>query len=146
MPSTIVRAGLIGAMVAVVFAVLSRVPCLGAVFACLGFFVGFGVGAYAVQLARAAGRAGNFAQDVMDGAIAAAISSAIGSVFGFVLAVFKVGTEADTVRQFIGGLALQGFGEVFALCFALVFGSIAGAIGGAIYSASNPAPGGTTTP
>jgi len=130
---TTLRAGLIGAAVAAVIAILgSFVPFVG----CIGFLVYLGVGAYSVMLGRQSGApAGEIGQDGVDGGLAGLISGLVGGVISLILVLLRVGTSAGSTSDAAAGIAIVGgLGAVGVLCGAFIFGAVLGAVGGVVYS------------
>lgn len=129
---TIIRAGVLGGVIALILSILGAfVPLVG----CLGFLLYIGVGAYAVMLGRQAGGAINeMPQDGIDGAIAGVITGLIGGIVALVLLLLRVGTSAGSASDAAAGVAIVGaFGSVGVLCTAFIGGAILGAVGGIVY-------------
>lgn len=140
--SVAVKAGLIGAAVGLVVALLGRIPFLGCLIGPLGWAVIVGTGALYVHLAATAGRAVEIGEGALGGAVAGAIAGTAGSlvtgilnlIFGPVRTAFRllgrgqpgaaVLSASVTAVSVIGGIFL-GF----------VVGAALGALGGVIYAA-----------
>ena len=131
---TTVRAALIGGGLAVLVALMSRIPLIDRLAGLLVLALAIGVGAYSVMLAHQAGNtSGEPAQDAVDGALASAIGMAgwgiLLIVLNFIFAAPQVNSAAD-----VGFLALcLGGGVIFSACAFIVFGGVLGAIGGVGY-------------
>ena len=141
---TTIRAGVIGAVVAVVLALVGAfVPFIG----CLGFLLYVGAGAYSVMLGRQAGGAANeMPQDGVDGAIAGVIAGLIGGLVGLVLLLLRVGTSAGSAADAAAGVAIVGgLGAVGVLCTGFLGGAVLGAVGGVVYGMIAKNQGGTMT-
>ena len=87
---TIVRAGVIGGVVAAVVSLVNLVPVLGCLLAPITLLVSFAipiaVGTYAIMLGRQAGSPmGNVGQDAVDGGLAGIVAGVIAGIASFVV-------------------------------------------------------------
>ena len=135
--SVALKAGVIGAVAGLVFALLTNViPFLGCIACWVGPAIGLVTGALYVHLAGKV--------ELGEGAIGGALSGAIGGAgSGIVSGVFSLlGTGAAAATSLLGGeggaaAATAGggiIGFLTALVGAIVGGAVLGAIGGLVYA------------
>jgi len=148
------KAGAIGAGVAVVLALISLIPCVGCFTWILGLLLYIGVGAlaaYWLPPVRTAG--GGAGAGALAGVIAAIIGGIVNMIIGAVrVAIVGPQTMAtqippDTMRQLaevgVDPTIFMGFGGVLiggSICcvIGLVIAAVLGAIGGVIFAAVKP--------
>jgi hypothetical protein len=130
--SVALKAGLIGAAVGLVLAILTNlIPFLACVVCWVGPIVGLATGALYVYFLGGA--------EIGEGALGGALAGAIGGLGGGVVnAIWSlIGGAAGAVGSDAAGIAVAGGvgGFVTALFGAIVGGAVLGAIGGLIYAA-----------
>jgi hypothetical protein len=140
--SIAVKAGLIGAAVGFVLAILGRIPFLGCIINPLFWLVAVGAGVLYVHFATSGGAAVQIAEGAVGGAVAGGISGLVHALVRDVLRLIfgAVGAASRLLGGASGqGLAVEaGFGIVAAIIGIIggtVFGAILGAVGGLVYAA-----------
>jgi hypothetical protein len=152
--SSWIKAGLIGAAVLVVFALLGLIPCVGCITWILGLLVYAGTGALAAHwmpLPREAGPAAG------QGALAASLAALIGGIVDLIVTTIQTSLvdttavlsqmPAESLAQLEAAgmdpsmLVGPGAGALYgSICCAsgLILAAILGALGGAIFAAVKP--------
>jgi hypothetical protein len=136
--SVALKAGLIGAGLGLVVAVLGRIPFLGCISCFLGPLAALVTGALYVQFAT--GKV-ELADGALGGAVAGAISGAVNSLFsGLMNLIFGTAQAAsDLLGGEFGAAALTAGASVGSVLVGIVVGAIVGAVlglvGGIIYAA-----------
>ncbi|MBC7224966.1 MAG: hypothetical protein H5T59_11965 [Anaerolineae bacterium] len=167
-----VKAGLVGAAIAVGLQIVGLIPCIGSILSCLGLLaLAVAVGVLAVRMATEPIPSSGSAAGA--GAIAGAITGAVSSVAGTLLAVLRIavgfgmGTAAnwyrylppETLRQMreygvdprlLASPRVLGLGTVVGGCFSLAFSVLIfaalAAVAALVYHSSREGTAGPETP
>lgn len=140
--STALKAGLIGAAVGFIIALLGRISFLGCIVGPLGWAVAVGTGVLYVHYAAAGGRKVEVGEGALGGALAGGIAGVVQSFVSGVLTLIFGPVRAAI--HFLGrgepGAAVLSAGVTFigvigGIVLGAIVGAALGALGGVIYAA-----------
>ncbi len=140
--SVALKAGLIGAAVGFVLALIGRIPFVGCIVGPLGWLVAIAIGALYVHFAAAGGRKVEIGEGALGGALAGGIASGISAlVSGILTLIFgPVRAAVSLLGQGRPGAAVVStgatlIGVIGGIILGVILGAVLGAVGGVIYAA-----------